>query len=73
MEFQGKVKITAALDALARQGVDVGRATLIEWCRKHELGIQLGPNGHWMVDVKKLHEFVTKGTYKKEEGGAEMK
>lgn len=68
MEMEGRVKLTEALDALAKMGVDVGRATLIDWCKKHGLGIQLGsPNGHWMVDTRKLKEFITKGTHR--EGG----
>ena len=64
--------MTQALDELATMGIDVGRATLIEWCQKHNLGIQLGsPNGHWMVDLQKLKEFVTKGTYKNNQKGEE--
>lgn len=72
MEFQGKIKVSEALEELARVGIDVTRATLIDWCKKHGLGIQLGsPKGPWWVDKQKLKEFMTKGTHdKKRKGGA---
>lgn len=71
MEFEGKLTITQALEALDGININITRPTLIKWCQEHGLGIQLGsPKGHWWVDMKKLKDFVTEGTCNnKEEGG----
>jgi hypothetical protein len=75
MEFEGKLKVSAALDVLMRAGIDITRATLIEWCKKHGLGIQLGsPNGPWLVDMVRLARFIKDGTHNsKQEGGTKAK
>lgn len=68
MEFEGRLKVSQALEALDGVGINITRATLIDWCRKHKLGIQLGsPKGVWWVDMPKLKKFVTEGTHKTEQ------
>jgi len=59
-----RIKVSAAVTYVKeKHGYATTAQTIINWCRKHNIGIQLGsPHGLWMVDVKKLDAFMTTGT-----------
>jgi hypothetical protein len=50
---------TEALQFAERVNISVTLPTIISWCRKFRIGHQLGGlHGHWVVDQKKLEEFL---------------
>ena len=60
-----RLTITEARAVLLRHGIDRTAQSVINWCRKHGIGVQLGsPHGLWMVYEDKLMEFIGEGAHK---------
>lgn len=56
-----------AIELVAKTGLKVTDQTIRDWCRKHELGHQLGgKGGRWVVYKEKFEEFLWQGQQEKE-------